>query len=119
MVEISKSISRKIKEQKGEISEDETVRFKSYLLSLGVSDPVTREKHGTGLKYYRELAREVAKVIENPLKVVFKIKKLKFVEYSIKSIIFQESGGVMTMTDVYCRINRARGIEVRNLAPTL
>ncbi|CAD5120265.1 DgyrCDS8834 [Dimorphilus gyrociliatus] len=91
MVEISKSISRKIKDQKGEISEDETVRFKSYLLSLGISDPVTRETHGTGLKYYRELAREVSKAIEKPLR---------------------ESGGVMTMTDAYCRINRARGIEL-------
>lgn len=71
MVDISKIISRKIKEQKGEISEDETVQFKSYLLSLGINDPVTRETHGTGLKYYRELAREVAKVIEKPLQVIF------------------------------------------------
>ena len=25
---------------------------------------------------------------------------------------FQEEGGVMTLTDVYCRFNRARGMEV-------
>lgn len=26
--------------------------------------------------------------------------------------IFQEYGGIMTLTDVYCRVNRARGMEV-------
>ena len=33
---------KKKQEKQGEVSDDETVQFKSYLLSLGISDPVTR-----------------------------------------------------------------------------
>ena len=28
------------------------------------------------------------------------------------AFIGQEQGGIMTLTDVYCRVNRARGMEV-------
>ncbi|GAB6033260.1 Vacuolar protein-sorting-associated protein 36 [Chamberlinius hualienensis] len=91
MVTLAKTISTKIKEKQGEISEDETVQFKSYLLSLGISDPVTKETHGTGSVYYRELAKQLAKFIEQPLK---------------------DAGGMMVLTDVYCRFNRARGLEL-------
>ncbi len=48
----------------------QTVRFKSYLLSLGIADPVTRESHGTGDKYFRELAKQISSFMEAPLKVV-------------------------------------------------
>ena len=58
---------------------------------MGIPNPVTRETHGTGDKYYTELAKELSKALEGPLK---------------------ESGGIMTLTDVYCRVNRARGMEV-------
>lgn len=91
MVAISKSISSKIKEKQGNITEDETVKFKSYLLSLGIDDPVTRETHGTGDAYLRELAKQISDFMEQPLK---------------------ECGGLMTLTDVYCRLNRARGMEL-------
>ena len=30
---------------------------------------------------------------------------------------FQESGGMMTLTDIYCRVNRARGLEVNCFFP--
>lgn len=91
MVNLSKTIATKIKERQGEISEDETVKFKSYLLSMGIPDPVTRETHGTGDKYYTELAKQLSQVLEKQL---------------------QECGGIMTLTDVYCRVNRARGMEL-------
>ncbi|KAL5011968.1 hypothetical protein ScPMuIL_010519 [Solemya velum] len=91
MVALSKTIATKIKEKQGEISEDETVRFKSYLLSMGIPDPVTKETHGTGDKYYTELAKQLSSVLEQPI---------------------QECGGMMTMSDVYCRVNRARGMEL-------
>ncbi|OWF47056.1 vacuolar protein-sorting-associated protein 36-like [Mizuhopecten yessoensis] len=91
MVNLSKTIAAKIKDRQGEISEDETVKFKSYLLSMGIPDPVTRETHGTGDKYYSELAKQLSKVLEKQL---------------------QECGGIMTLTDVYCRVNRARGMEL-------
>lgn len=89
MVTISKNISQKITEKNGCISDDETVQFKSYLLSLGISDPVTRESHGN--EYHAELAKQLAQVLEKPL---------------------EESDGVLSLTDVYCRINRARGLEL-------
>jgi ESCRT-II complex subunit VPS36 len=48
MVALSKTIATKIKDKQGDITEDETVKFKSYLLSMGIPNPVTRETHGTG-----------------------------------------------------------------------
>ncbi|XP_052278715.1 vacuolar protein-sorting-associated protein 36-like isoform X1 [Dreissena polymorpha] len=80
-----------VRDKQGEITEDETIKFKSYLLSMGIPNPVTKETHGTGDKYYRELAKELASVLEKPIK---------------------DCGGMMTMTDVYCRVNRARGMEL-------
>ncbi len=73
------------------MSDDETVEFKSYLLSLGISDPVTRETHGSGQAYYRELSKEICRVLEKPV---------------------QDAGGMMTLTDAFCRLNRARGLEL-------
>lgn len=91
MVAISKSIATKIKDKQGDVTDDETIKFKSYLLSMGIPNPVTRDTHGSGDKYYTELARQLSNVLEKPLK---------------------ECGGIMTLTDVYCRVNRARGMEL-------
>jgi len=91
MVGLAKSISNKIKEKPGQgTSEDEeTVQFKSYLMSLGIADPVTRDTHGSGQSYYKQLAKEIYNILEKPL---------------------QENGGMMTLTDAFCRVNRARGM---------
>nr|ADD24139.1 Vacuolar protein-sorting-associated protein 36 [Lepeophtheirus salmonis] len=91
MVALSKSISSKIREKKGNITEDETIQFKSYLLSLGISDPVTRESHGSGEKYHLQLAKEIFTILESPMK---------------------DAGGTITLTDAFCRVNRARGMEL-------
>ncbi|VDO08191.1 unnamed protein product [Brugia timori] len=91
MVSLSKAITDKLRAKKGEITDDETVRFKTYLLSLGVSDPVTKSAFGSSAEYYKKLAEELAVVLCTPLK---------------------ECGGMMTLSDVYCRINRARGLEL-------
>ncbi|XP_071087991.1 vacuolar protein-sorting-associated protein 36-like [Haliotis cracherodii] len=91
MVNLSRTIATKIKDKQGDITEDETVKFKSYLLSMGIPNPVTRETHGTGDKYYVELAKQLVSVLEKPV---------------------EEAGGMMTLTDVYCRVNRARGMEL-------
>ncbi|XP_069703210.1 vacuolar protein-sorting-associated protein 36 isoform X2 [Periplaneta americana] len=91
MVNLSKNISQKIRERQGDITEDETVRFKSYLLSLGIDDPVTRNDFRSESQYYKELARQLADILEQPIK---------------------EVGGMMALTDVYCRVNRARGLEL-------
>ncbi|KAH8261507.1 hypothetical protein KR044_010345 [Drosophila immigrans] len=91
MVGISKSISGKIREQKGEISDDETVRFKSYLLSLGIDDPVTRDNFTSNTAYFNSLAQQICEMLLDPI---------------------EEHGGMMSLADVYCRVNRARGLEL-------
>ncbi|CAL7936419.1 unnamed protein product [Xylocopa violacea] len=108
MVSISKTISAKIRERQGDITEDETIRFKSYLMSLGIDDPVTRDAYKNSNEYFKQLAKQLADILEEPI---------------------TEVGGMMTLTDVYCRVNRARGLELlspedllnasRQLAPML
>ncbi|XP_029458641.1 vacuolar protein-sorting-associated protein 36 isoform X2 [Rhinatrema bivittatum] len=91
MVELSKSIANKIKEKQGDITEDETIRFKSYLLSMGIANPVTRETYGSGTHYHMQLAKQLADMLQTPL---------------------EERGGIMSLTEVYCLVNRARGMEL-------
>lgn len=89
MVSLSRSISNKIKDHS--VSADDTTQFRSYLLSLGIDDPVTREQYGSATQYHHHLAREVAGALEEPVR---------------------EAGGVMLLSEVYCRINRARGLQL-------
>lgn len=91
MVNLSKTISQKIRDKQGDITEDETVRFKSYLLSLGIDDPVTRNSFKNDSQFHQELAKQIAEMLEVPIK---------------------EVGGMMGLADVYCRVNRARGLEL-------
>uniref|UniRef100_A0A673HKN7 Vacuolar protein-sorting-associated protein 36 n=1 Tax=Sinocyclocheilus rhinocerous TaxID=307959 RepID=A0A673HKN7_9TELE len=63
MVEVSKSIANKIKDKQGDITEDETIRFKSYLLSMGIANPVTRETHGSGTQYHIQLAKQLGDIL--------------------------------------------------------
>ncbi|CAL8364716.1 unnamed protein product [Lota lota] len=91
MVELSRSIANKIKDKQGDITEDETIRFKSYLLSMGIANPVTRETHGSGTHYHMQLAKQLGDMLLAPL---------------------EERGGMMALTEVYCLVNRARGMEL-------
>lgn len=91
MVILSKNISEKIKEKQGAISDDETVRFKSYLLGLGVDDPVTRSSFTNSNSYYITLCKEIIKIIQ---------------------VSLEEVGGTMALAEVYCRVNRARGLDL-------
>jgi len=96
MVNTAKRISEKMRARTGAISDDETIQFKSYLLSLGVDDPVTRE--GSKSMYFADLANEISRILVKPIR---------------------ESGGVMVLTDAYCRVNRARGLELISPADIL
>uniref|UniRef100_A0A182K893 Vacuolar protein-sorting-associated protein 36 n=1 Tax=Anopheles christyi TaxID=43041 RepID=A0A182K893_9DIPT len=91
MVAITNVVSSKIRERQGEISEDETVRFKSYLLSLGIDDPVTRDGTRSNSEYFLKLSRQLCEMLLDPI---------------------IEAGGMMSLADVYCRVNRARGLEL-------
>ncbi|XP_029336542.1 vacuolar protein-sorting-associated protein 36 [Mus caroli] len=70
MVELSKSIANKIKEKQGDVTEDETIRFKSYLLSMGIANPVTRETYGSGTQYHMQLAKQLAGILQAPLELL-------------------------------------------------
>lgn len=91
MVTLANNLSKKIKDKQGDVSDDETVQFKSYLMSLGISDPVTRETSGSNKTYFIQLAKEIDNVLKQPV---------------------EDAGGMMTLTDAYVRINRARGLEL-------
>nr|CAG4651147.1 EOG090X09MN [Simocephalus serrulatus] len=91
MVQLAGVMSNKIKDRRGEISEDDTVKFKSYLLSLGIDDPVTKHNCPSNDKFWKELAREIGTFLYTPV---------------------AELGGLMSLSDAYCRVNRARGFEL-------
>lgn len=91
MVTLVNKFAAKLEDKKGSLTEDETIQFKSYLLSVGIANPVTRETHGSGSNYHKELSKQLATFLEVPLK---------------------DEGGIMSLADVYCRFNRARGMEL-------
>ncbi|XP_045459756.1 vacuolar protein-sorting-associated protein 36 [Melitaea cinxia] len=91
MVTISKTISSKIREKQGDISEDDTVRFKAYLMSLGIDDPVTRDAFRSDSDYYIGLAQQISDMMV---------------------AVLIDCGGIMSLADVWCRVNRARGLEL-------
>ncbi|KAG6448716.1 hypothetical protein O3G_MSEX005683 [Manduca sexta] len=91
MVAISKNISTKIREKQGDISEDDTIRFKSYLMSLGIDDPVTRDAFRSDSEYYMGLAQQISDMMV---------------------AVLMDCGGIMSLADVWCRVNRARGLEL-------
>lgn len=59
------------------------------LISMGIASPVTKES--AGARYHVELSRQLADFLAAPL---------------------AKAGGVMTVADVYCLFNRARGTEL-------
>lgn len=91
MVNLSKSVTQKLREKQSDITEDETIQFKSHLLSLGISDPVTKDEYGSGSVFHTELAKQLSDALKKPL---------------------EEAGGILTLAEVYCRVNRARGVEL-------
>ncbi|KAG8337684.1 Vacuolar protein-sorting-associated protein 36 [Homalodisca vitripennis] len=59
-------------EKQGEITEDETVRFKSYLLSLGIDDPVTRDSCRNESQFHKSLAKQLAEFLKQPIEILTK-----------------------------------------------
>jgi hypothetical protein len=90
MVALANRMQQKLARGAGGNS-DEDAKFLSYMLSLGIPTPVTKETAGTEQSYYRDLSRELAEFLLRPL---------------------EAAGGTMPLTDVYCVYNRARGSNV-------
>jgi len=89
MVAIAESISQKINKDNTLEGSKEQLQLKEIMQELGISNPVT--KRSTGGVYYQELAKQVSKFI-------------------IK--LFEKNSHVMTLPDIYCLYNRARGVEL-------
>lgn len=111
MVKVSKAISSKIKEKNVEITEDETITFKSYLMSLGIDDPVTRTNYQSNSEYYQHLAKEITEVLLDVIDVSLDCFQKLYI--NLKNYIFsKKSDGMITLSEAYCRINRARCLEM-------
>jgi len=67
----------------------EADQMSSILLNLGIASPVTRLT--AGAEYHIQLARQLTDFMKEPLR---------------------KAGGMLTLTDVYCIYNRARGTEL-------
>ncbi|KAI9282459.1 EAP30/Vps36 family-domain-containing protein [Umbelopsis sp. AD052] len=91
MVKLAESITTKIsKEPQGSgTSENDALALNTYLMELGISNPVTRDS--TGSSYHQELARELADFLVP---------------------ILERQGGMKSLADVYCLFNRARGVAL-------
>ncbi|RWS07135.1 vacuolar protein-sorting-associated protein 36-like protein [Dinothrombium tinctorium] len=92
MSSLSRSIAQRLKSKEGEPQSGETETFKSYLLSLGMSgeafeDTITKEKFANESDFYKHLGKQVSHIVKN---------------------MAQRFGGQMSLTDVYCAVNRAR-----------
>lgn len=101
MAKLAETIAKKLKEKGNkEISEDEAVLFRSDLLKLGLSAEVddlaivSKKNYAHKSQYYQDLAKSICKFIKP---------------------ILEKKGGQMPLTDVYCTVNRARGLNVSGL----
>ncbi|KAG7381416.1 Vacuolar protein-sorting-associated protein 36 [Phytophthora pseudosyringae] len=69
--------------------EEDINKLSSLMLDMGITSPVTRENSGAA--YYEQLARQLAEYLSDHM---------------------PKNGGIMTLSDIYCMFNRARGVEL-------
>ncbi|KAI8824178.1 EAP30/Vps36 family-domain-containing protein [Fimicolochytrium jonesii] len=88
MVRLAEDISTKLAQTSTPSGDEssEMVAFRSYLIDLGISSPVT--KKSTGNLYTKQLTRQLADFLEK---------------------VLAKHGGMIALTDLYCLFNRARG----------
>lgn len=91
MVTLLNNFASRMEQAKGTVVEDETTKLKSALLSVGISNPVTKSGHGSATGYHQQLAREVSGFLQR---------------------VLPKENGILTLADLYCRFNRARGLEL-------
>lgn len=69
MVTTSKAISIKIRERQSNATEDETLKFKTLLMSLGIDDPVTKDNFTSNSEYLRKLGNEICEALLDEITV--------------------------------------------------
>merc|ERR1712166_402479 len=100
LVSLAKRCTAKI--SKGEASTSDVDEFRAYLLSMGISDPVTRSKTGgAGSAFHTELARELGTFLTKPYTKRDGTKS----EHGLLA----DGNGMVALHEVYCLYNKARG----------
>lgn len=97
MTRLSKSIASKIKEHGSQVTTDETILFKSHLLELGIEQQVdiglsSKSSYSSNVHYYNDLARQIASIV--------------------KPLMERNKREQLTLSDIYCCFNRARGMDL-------
>lgn len=97
MTKLSKSIASKIKEHDSQVSNDETVLFRSHLLELGIEQQVdmgvsSKTSYSSSSKYYQDLARQIGSIV--------------------RTVMERRRQEQLTLSEVYCCFNRARGMDL-------
>lgn len=88
MVSLAEQISSKLSSSSADsLDEDESTEFKSLLLNLGLSNPVTKARSGNS--YHSQLAVEICTFLDK--------------------ISSQSQKMIWPLPDIYCLYNRARG----------
>lgn len=73
-VATSKAISLKMRERQTDATEDETLKFKSMLMSLGIDDPVTKDSFTSNTEYLRSLGNEICQSLLDVITVIIVLK---------------------------------------------
>lgn len=97
MAKLSKTIASKMQQHGSQVTNDETVLFKSHLLELGIEQQVdigvsSKSSYSCTKNYYTDLARQMSSIVKN--------------------IMERRKQEQMTLSDVYCCFNRARGMNL-------
>lgn len=97
MTKLSKSIASKIEGHGSRVTTDETIQFKSHLMELGIKHQIdiglaSKSSYSSNVHYYNDLARQISAIVR-PLMTSRKQEQL-------------------TLSDVYCCFNRARGMDL-------
>lgn len=90
VIERYSSILEKKKKESGE-KDSEQEEFDALLNNIGIVNPVT--KRSSGSRYHEELARELSAYLQ-------------------RSLASHSKAGMITLADLYCIANRARGTEL-------
>lgn len=104
MVAISKNLSQRIRNTKasgGKVAEDDTTELRRAMLSMGLEDQEDQDNDygastGDAFSFHRQLAGQICRLLQ-PL---------------LEQRTAGATGGCIDLTTAYCRINRARGVQL-------
>lgn len=103
MLKLSKKISANITNKTGAISEDENVKFRQHLMTLGLFETDSDSAAGR-----RSSIDSTATNVQ--------VSDEIFTALQIKST---ETGGFLLLSDVFCIVNRVKGIDLISPEDTL